>query len=529
MALVWLVAAAVVTLAIVRQNGREEPSHSRATSALLSSSAAGPPSVTLLAPQGTVNRPTTLKAAAKARSGRIVAVTFLLNGVPIGTDTIAPYSLQLNPNVVRPGGHRLSVSAVDSHGRRTTTRPVTLRTETFRTEALTASPGESLDRALAALRRGHVTVRLRAGRYRLHDVRIGDGARLVGSGPRTVITPPAGASYFAVLVARGRDVAISNLTVDGGGAGGGKGIAVAVFDGSRNVRLSRLRLIHVRTDGVNVWGAYSNVSVQDSLIDGDGTAQTGVFALGSDRSRDTSVIRTKIRGFRSHGILLAQREYGRPAAALHGLALDNTVSDIRDPARDRCYYAPNTTPRCGTNEGGIWSGGVEAAIIGNTVVRARWDGIETVGSSTRTTVVGNTIRDTRTGIYLEHSTNDSLFARNVVAGARTGINVEWWHDGQGSTRNTFTSNRIVSASKGGLFVDVGDDGNQIVENVFMGGARPAIVLQGTSDNVVRRNVGCRAGDELVREQSAYFDNGGRAVPRRNRLSGNTTTNSCRLP
>ena len=115
-----------------------------------------------------------------------------------------------------------------------------------------------------------------------------------------------------------------------------------------------------------------------------------------------------------------------------------------------------------------------------------------------------------------------------MADARAGINVEWWHDGQGSIRNTFSSNRIVSASKGGLFVDVGDDGNQIVENVFVGGGRPAIVLQGTSDNVVRRNLGCRAGDEeLVREQSAYYDNGVRAVPRRNRLSANTTSSSCR--
>jgi hypothetical protein len=269
------------------------------------------------------------------------------------------------------------------------------------------------------------------------------------------------------------------------------------------------------------------VSVQDSLIEGDGTAQTGVFALGSDRSRDTSVIRTTVRGFRSHGVLLAQKEYGRPAAALHGLALDNLVSDIRDPARDRCVTEPHTTPKCGTNEGGIWTGGVEAAIIGNTILRARWDGIETVGSSTRTTVVGNEIRDTRTGIYLEHSTHSSLFSKNLVVGARTGINVEWWHEGEGSTQNTFTSNRIVSAERTGLFVDVGGDGNQIVENVFVGGARPAIVLQGTSDNVVRRNVGCPSGDEaLVREQSAYDDSGRRAVPRRNRVAGNTTSSSC---
>jgi parallel beta-helix repeat protein len=482
--------------------------------------------VTLAKPPGSIGRPTTLKAAAKARSGRIVAVTFVLDGAPLGSDTTAPYRLLLDPELVPSGKHRLRATAVDSLGRRRSTEAVAFETRPL-ARALVASPDRGLDRALAALRRGHVTVRLTRGRYRLASVTIGDGARLIGSGPSTVIAAPPG-PYFAVLVARGRNITISDLLVDGGGPGGGKGIAVAVFDGSRNVRLSRLSLANVRTDGVNVWGAFSNVSVQDSEIDGDGTAQVGVFALGSDRSRDTSVIRTKIRGFRSHGILLAQKEHGRPAAALHGLALDNLVADIRDPARDRCVYAPNTTPKCGTNEGGIWTGGVEAAIIGNAVLRARWDGIETVGSSTRTTVVDNLIQNTRTGIYLEHSTHDSLFSKNLIIGAGTGINVEWFHDGQGSTRNTFTSNRIVSASKGGLFVDVGSDGNQIVRNVFVGGARPAIVLQGTSDNVVRRNVGCRTGnEELVREQSAYYDSGARAVPRRNRVTANAATGPCR--
>jgi Periplasmic copper-binding protein (NosD)/Bacterial Ig domain len=527
MALAWLVVAAVVTLAIVRQNGRSEPSHSRATASFLSSSAGAPPAVELLAPPGTVDRPATLKAAARARSGRVVAVTFLLDGVPLGSDTLAPYTQLLNPGLIRPGSHRLRASAVDSLGRRRSTTPRTLTTERFRTKAVTATPQNGLARALAALRDGGVTVRLAPGRYQLHDAKLGDGARLLGSGPKTVIAAPSGASYFALLVARGRNIAISDLTVDGGGPGAGRGIAVAVFDGSRNVRLSRLRLTRVRTDGVNVWGAFANVSVQDSLIEGDGRAQTGVFALGSDRSRDMSVIRTKIRGFRSHGILLAQKEYGRPAAALHGLALDNVVTDIRDPARDGCTSEPHTTPRCGTNEGGIWTGGVEGAIIGNTILRARWDGIETVGSSTRTTVVGNEVRSTRTGIYLEHSTHDSLFSRNLVVDARTGINVEWWHEGQGSTRNTFTSNRIVSAGRTGLFVDVGGDGNQIVDNVFVGGARPAIVLQGSSNNVVRRNVGCPAGnEELVRERSAYYDSGARAVSRRNRIAGNTTSSSC---
>ena len=47
-ALVCLVAAAVVTLAIVRQNGRSEPSHSRASGAFLSSTPSGGPSVGLI-------------------------------------------------------------------------------------------------------------------------------------------------------------------------------------------------------------------------------------------------------------------------------------------------------------------------------------------------------------------------------------------------------------------------------------------------------------------------------------------------
>jgi len=79
-------------------------------------------------------------------------VTFLLDGAPLGSDTIAPYTLTLNPGLVRPGRHKLSVAAVDNQGRRSSTRPVALMTDRFRTQALTTSPGNGLERALAALR-----------------------------------------------------------------------------------------------------------------------------------------------------------------------------------------------------------------------------------------------------------------------------------------------------------------------------------------------------------------------------------------
>jgi parallel beta-helix repeat protein len=369
-----------------------------------------------------------------------------------------------------------------------------------------------------------VTVRLAPGRYRLDNVVLGTSARLVGSGPSTVISP-SNPRYFAILVAKGEHVRIANLTVDGGGAGPGGGNAVAVFDGSRDVRLQRLRLRHVRQNGVDVWGAYSEVSVQDSVIDGGGTGNAGVFSLGSDKSRNTSVIRTRIRGFRTFGILLGQKEYGSRSAALHDLALDNVISDIRDPARNACYTTASA-PRCGTEEGGIWTGGVQAAIIGNTILRARWDGIETVGSSTRTTIADNVVRGTRTGIYLEHATNGSLIARNVVTGSPAGINVEWWYGGVGSRKNTFADNRIVGARRAGIFVGVGSDGNRIARNVFVEGQRPAIQLQGSSGNAVQGNRGCGSNGTLVGETSGRRDDGSLATPRKNVLVDNASYATC---
>jgi parallel beta-helix repeat protein len=478
-------------------------------------------------PPGPIAWPVTLMAKAQADGGRIAAVTFFLDGVPLGSDTTAPYVLDANPGILPPGSHGLRVEAVDNRGRRASTPAIRVRTGPSRTPVLRASPSSGLGKALRALRRGGVTVRLAPGRYRLSEVRLGSGSRLLGSGSRTVISPPRRKGYFGLLVAKGHNIRIAGLTLDGGGAGPGDGIAIAVFDGSSDVRIQRVRIQRVRRHGVNAWGAHANVSVQDSAILGAGTADAGVFALGSDESRDTSVIRTRVRGFRDFGILFAQREHRRKAAALHALALENDIADIRDPERDACVTSPRTATGCGTNEGGIWSGGVEAAIIGNRVRRARWDGIETVGSSTRTTIVRNEIRNTRTGIYLEHSTNHSMIARNLIVGAGTGINVEWWHEGAGSKNNRFAGNRIVASRGSGLFVDVGADGNRIVDNEFIRGGRPAIILQGSSNNVVRGNRACGANGAFVGQEIARWDDGRHAFPRANLLVNNDNAPSCR--
>lgn len=481
------------------------------------------PTVEFLGPER-LTKPVELAADARARSdSRVVAVSFFLDGKPLGSDTTRPYRLDVDPALLPQGRHRLRVEAVDNLGRRRATQVRDVTVEGAESGIVEAAPGSSFARARAALARGNVTVRLAPGVYRVNELELGSGARLVGSGAETVLAPRSDARYWALVVARGKNIRISDLALDGGGPPVDEdgGIGIAVFDGSSDVRIQRVRMSRVRTDGVNVWGKYSSVSVQDSQIESDGRGEAGVVALGSDRSRDTSVIRSRVRGFTSFGVILQQQEHGRPAADLHGVVLDNVVSDIRDPSRDACWTAAKyRTPGCGTNEGGIWTGGVEAAVIGNTVRRARWDGIETVGSSTRTTIVRNEIHDTRTGIYIEHSTHRSLIAHNRIVDALVGINVEWWHEGAGSSRNTFAFNRIVR-SRAGIVVDVGGDRNRIVGNVFVGGLRPSIVLQGSSHNVVRSNVGCGSkGSSLVEFSEARYDNGNRAVSKFNKLEAN---------
>jgi hypothetical protein len=467
----------------------------------------------------------TLRAEATTHDARIVAVTFSLDGVPLGSDATPPYALDTTSRLLPHGVHRLRVSAVDTRGRRAVSERVSVRVRPGGRKLLTATPERGLHRALAALRRGGVTVRLAPGRYVLSDLTLGSGARLVGAGDATVIAPRGEAGYFAAIVTRGRGIRVSDLTVQGGGPGAGEGMGVAVFEGSADVRLQRLNLLGVRGDGVSTWGSHSDISIQDSTIDGGGTGFAGVRALGSDASRDVSVIRTSIRGFRGYGIVFAQKEYGRQAAALHALALDNTITDISDPTHAACSSNPLASG-CGTTEAAIESGAVGAAIIGNTIRRARWDGIETVGSSTGVSVVRNDIAQTRVGIYVEHMTVGSRIELNRISAVRTGVNVEWFHDGAGSRGNTIARNDIANARYAPIFVDVGADANRIVGNRFLGGARPAIVLQGSSGNLVRANRGCRVAGPVVVERTGWWQDGKEARPNGNLISGNVHARSC---
>jgi nitrous oxidase accessory protein NosD len=442
----------------------------------------------------------------------LVAVTYILDGKPAGTATLPPFALRLNPGDIPPGNHSLRIEGVTASGGRLTSPTTRVQVRTSRTRILTASPTRGLARALQALNRGHATVVLEPGSYVLQGVRIGDGGALVGQ-RGTVLMAPSSA-YSNILLVDGRNVRISHLTLDGAGQGQGDGEGIAVAAGARNVRISDVDIVHIRRSGIYAYGSFFNISVQDSSLSGDGTADAGALIGLHEGGSYASIIRCHVQGFRRWGVNFVQSAYGRVDVGRGALALDNSISDIDDPATQD-----------GTDEGGIWTGGAAASIIGNSIQRATWDGIETTGSSEGTTVADNVIGDTRTGIYVEHSTNHSIFVRNTMSHVQTGINVEWRYGDVGSSDNTYRQNVVISAAKAGIFIDVGSDRNRVIANQIRG-TEEAIVLQGSSQNVVLKNVLCGSASSHIRETNGLWDNGSTAVPTANRIQRNAARHRC---
>jgi hypothetical protein len=75
------------------------------------------PTVTITSPadKATVNNKFTLTANV-ASAGTVTKVTFLLDGVPVGTTTSIPYQYSYNLPKSTSGQHTLGVKALDSNG-----------------------------------------------------------------------------------------------------------------------------------------------------------------------------------------------------------------------------------------------------------------------------------------------------------------------------------------------------------------------------------------------------------------------------
>ena len=456
------------------------------------------------------------QAKATPRGARVRLVNFLVDGRVVGSDTAAPFSFVWNPADLRAGRHVLRAVASAADGVTASSRPVSISTSGRLVATRELRPTHSLRAAVAALPRSGGSVHLAPGVYRVQDLRLRSGVHLIGSGPSTVLRPAAGRNYGSVLNIRGRGVTVRGLTVDGNATARttrGSGHAILVGPGARDVVISHVRITRPRKDGVYLWGDHQRVSVQDSIMDGGNRASAGVKDRISDStSGDTSVLRTTIRNMRDFGISFFPWTRSRVYPGARALAVGNTIRHIQNP---------NTNN--GTNESGIWTGGVDAVIRNNVVSDTGWDGIQTFGMTRRSVIAGNRISRTRVGIYAEHDTWDTLFEANTMTRiTRNGINVEWRYGGHGSGRLTIRRNRILSPGRYGVMIDVGANRNVITGNVVRNSRRGGIALQGSTGNLVRGNDlrSAVSGARCVVELTGLFDDGRAARAGNNTIRGN---------
>ena len=124
------------------------------------------PTVELLGPER-LTKPVELRANARALPGsRVAAVSWFLDGRPLGSDTTKPYRLDVDPALLPQGRHRLRVEAVDSLGRRRSTKPSDVTVEASGSDIIDASPASfarsrSASWSMATQKAGSTHCRLR--------------------------------------------------------------------------------------------------------------------------------------------------------------------------------------------------------------------------------------------------------------------------------------------------------------------------------------------------------------------------------
>jgi parallel beta-helix repeat protein len=423
----------------------------------------------------TVRGLVSVSAALTPGSSRIVLVDYYVDGAIVATAASAPWTALVDSTRIAPGIHTLRAVAVSLDRRRRASAAVAFAVAATRS----SSPVGALQPAIDALGPNGGTLRLPAGRYPVSDLEIGSGVRLIGAGAgRTVLVGTTAPGQDTIDVT-GRNVLISDLTLDIGGSGTTPDESAGIFvHDAEDVVLRRLSLVHVKGYGVQVLGHHERISVQESTIDGDGRGLIGVAEWSEDASSsDVSVIRCVIRNLSKYGVLLQSYFNGHTWPHRRPLAYGNDISQIHD-----------TTIHDGTIEIGIWIAGADGAALDNVVRNTGWDGIETVVNASNPTIAGNVVRNTRTGIYIENVTRNALIEQNDIAGVSVaGINLEPPHGGPQSGHLTIRQNRVVGAGEYGIGTGPGTLGSRITGNQVLDSGQIAILLQGASGNVVTGN------------------------------------------
>ena len=445
------------------------------------------------------------------------AVTWLLDGKPIGTDSSGSsgsYSFQYNTAQTAQGTHNLTVQAFGNDGRTLTSdsTPVTVGAGPVAT-----SGDPTASNAIVHLSGIH------------GGVTIGADTTVYGDGPRSTI--------INGNVTLAPNAAVENLTING---------SIKAY-AAKNALLQNVT-VNPSTSGMSIINS-PGLSVQESTFNGSDTScavsyaqsigtncstrYVGISDLGESGSANMVIAYNTVTNFGGDDL-----SFDTPPAVVSGdcsgsppsssctlvsiptglqniLILGNALTNARGPFDN------------GTEARNLLVSGDGGHVFYNTATNATTTNIEPFRDAKRMDFAFNNVSGSQYGVcfYLEHFTDYTTFNNNVTGrGCSTAFNVEWFaHDApRGSENDRFMNNDITYTSSG-IFADAGTSGMVVSPTNTFHGPLPAVTLQGSTNGTIAGNDACTTETGLIQSvySNAGFDPTGNTT-----LGTNTITGSC---
>ncbi len=412
----------------------------------------------------------------------VAGVTWLLDGQPIGTASVAPYTFDVNAALLSGGAHTMTVQAVDQDGTRTTSPGVAVTVDTSAPSGATHLTGTSGALTLAA-----------------NQTVYGDGSSTVING---TVTMAAGSRLENVVV--NGTVTASNAT---------------------NARLQQATINPPSSASQAVLNnSAAGFSMQDSTINCNAATGTikGTTNGNFDATSDNVIFaRDTISNCGGDGIWMAATS--EPAQTdsttqiVNLLVLDNNISGANGPYDN------------GTEARGFVGGGYRGNFIGNTVTGATTDAVEPIRNAYQMHFAHNTLSGSPTGFYLEHYADASVFEYNTVQADVQAFNIEWiaGSNPPRSTANAKILNNQIAAPVG-VFADAGSTGIETANNTITTGSLPTIVYQGSINGSIHDNMICttQTGNPVSVYANAGYDP---TAPGTLTTQSNNTLSTCGNP
>lgn len=263
-----------------------------------------------------------------------------------------------------------------------------------------------LQRAIDDAARAQMPLALPPGVYRVSQLRLPNGAQLVGVRGATRLAFVGGASLFTSEGSG--NLGLNNLVLDGGSIPlpTRRGLVHCLF--GRDIRIADCEII--ASGGNGIW--LENVSGE---VSGNTITKTAVTAITSFDARGLAVTRNSIVDTNDNGIEILRTSIGDDGT----LVADNRIEDIK----------------AGPGGSGQYGNAINAFRAGNVIVRgnriSNCDYSAVRGNSaSNIQITGNSITDVReVALYSEFAFEGAVIANNTVDGAALGVSVCNFNEG----------------------------------------------------------------------------------------------------